>query len=71
MLHKHLASLLGHEAAHEARVPQFTGDTQVLAAAHQCVGLAAFGSGGNAVRGEVVLFAAGDGDESGGCGGGG
>lgn len=61
--------LLGHfleEAANEARVPQFTGDAQVFAAAHQSIGLAALGSGGDAIGVKVLLFAACNGDES--CG---
>lgn len=69
VLHHHLPPHLAHELLDEARVPEFRGDAQVLAAAHQGVGFAAFGRGRDAVRVEVGLFAAGDGDEAGvGCG---
>lgn len=65
MLNKHLARVLGLVLADPARVPKFTRNAEILAAAHQRVRPAAFCSGGDAVRGEVVLFAAGDGDEAG------
>lgn len=64
MLHPYLLRIRSNEGADEAGIPQLAGDAEVFAAAHQGVGFAAFGGGGDAVRGEVVHFAAGDGDES-------
>src|SRR4051812_32700689 len=43
VLDPHLLAVLRHEAADEDRVPQLRRDAQVLAAAHQSVGFAAFG----------------------------
>lgn len=63
MFDKHLLNMLFLELADPAWIPQLAGDTQVLAAAHHGVGLAALGSGGDAFGVEVVLFAAGDGDK--------
>ncbi len=64
MLHPHLLRMLRHVLPYVAWIPQLRRHAQVLAAAHQRVGLAPLGGGGDAVRVEVVLFAAGDGDES-------
>lgn len=64
VLDDHLLTHVGHEALDESRVPEFGGDTQILAAAHQGVGLAAFGCGGDAIRVEIGLFATGYADET-------
>jgi hypothetical protein len=65
VLDKQLADMSLHEAADEARVPELRGDSEVFAAAHQGVGFAALGRGRDAVGVEVLLFAAGEGDEAG------
>lgn len=64
MLDKHLARVLGLELADPPRIPQLAGNAQVLAAPHQRVGLAPFRRCRDAVGAEIVLFAAGDGDEA-------
>ena len=64
MLHPNLLRVLRYEFADKSRVPQFAGDAEVFAAAHQSVGFAAFGRGGDAFGGEVVHLAARDGYES-------
>lgn len=58
MLDPLLDGVLLHELADEAGVPELRGDAEVLAAAHEGVGLAALGGGGDAVLGEVLLLAA-------------
>jgi hypothetical protein len=65
VLDEKLADMSLHEAADEARVPELRGDSEVFAAAHQGVGFAAFGGGRDAVGVEVLLLAAGEGDEAG------
>lgn len=65
VLHHHLAHVSFHEAANESGIPELGGDSQVFAAAHERVGLAAFGCGGDAVGIEILLFATGEGDEAG------
>lgn len=64
MLHKQLPRVLAHEPANKPRIPELRRDAQVLAAAHQRVGLAPFSSRRDAVGVEVRLLAAGEGDES-------
>ena len=64
VLDEDLPGMVLDEPLYEARIPQFTGDAEVLTATHHGVGLAALGSGGNPVGGEIVLLAAGNGDES-------
>lgn len=64
MLDERLARVLGLELADPARIPELAGDAQVLAAPDERVGAAPLRGGGDAVGGEVVLFAAGDGDQS-------
>ena len=64
VLHPRLPRVLLDEFPDEAWVPELAGHAEVFAAAHQRVGFAALGGGGDAFGGEVVLFAAGDGDES-------
>ena len=64
VLHHHLAHVGLHEATDEPRVPELGGDPQVLAAAHEGVGLAALGRGGDAVGVEVLLFATSEGNEA-------
>lgn len=58
MLDPHLPGHLPIEGADEAWVPQLRRDAQVLAAPHQRVALAALGRRRDAVRVEVLLFAA-------------
>jgi hypothetical protein len=53
----------GLELADEARVPELRGDAQVLAAAHQRVGLAPLARRGDRLLGEVRALAARLGDE--------
>lgn len=65
MLHHHLAHVGLHESTNEPGIPELGGDSQVFAAAHERVRLAALGRGGDAVGVEVLLFAAGEGDEAG------
>ena len=60
VLHHHLAHVSLHEATDESGIPELGGDSQVFAAAHERVGLAALGRGGDAVGVEVLLFAAGE-----------
>jgi hypothetical protein len=64
MLHHQLAHVSLHESTNEPGIPKLGGNSQVFAAAHQRVGLAALGRGGDAVGVEVLLFAAGEGDEA-------
>lgn len=64
MLDEDLPGMVLHEFLCKARIPQFAGDAEVLTATHHGVGLAALGSGGNPVGAEIVLLAAGNGDES-------
>lgn len=65
VLDEQFADMSLHEAANEARVPELRRDSEIFAAAHQGVGLAAFGRGRDAVGVEVLLLAAGEGDEAG------
>ena len=65
MLNKHLPRILRLVLANPARIPQFTRDPEILTAADERVRATPLGGGRNAVRGEIVLFAAGDGDEPG------
>ena len=64
MLDHHLPRLLLQIPLNKPRIPEFGRDAEVFAAPHQGVGFAAFGGGGDAVGVEVLLFAAGDGDEA-------
>lgn len=59
MLHKHFFRIFRFVASNPARIPQFTGNTQILAAAYQRIRFAAFSGCGDTVWVEVVLFAAG------------
>ena len=61
MLHHHLLPPLRHEPLNKPRIPEFGGNPEVFAAAHESVGFAAFGCGRDAFGVEVLLFAAGDG----------
>ena len=65
VLHHHLAHVSLHEATDESGIPELGGNSQIFAAAHERVGLAALGRGGDAVGVEVLLFAAGERDEAG------
>ena len=64
MLHPNLLPVLRYEFPDIPRVPQLTGDAQVFTAAHQRVGFAALGRGGDGLRRKVVHLAARDGHES-------
>jgi hypothetical protein len=64
VLHHHLAHVSLHEPTDEPGIPELGGDSQVFAAAHERVGLAALGRGRDAVGIEVLLFATGEGDEA-------
>ena len=57
MLHPDLLRLVLHKCSDVSRVPELTGNTKIFAAPHQGIGFAAFGGGGNAFGGEIVLFA--------------
>lgn len=65
VLHHHLAHVSLHEATDESGIPELGGNSQVFAAAHERVGLAALGRGGDTVGVEVLLFTTGEGDEAG------
>jgi hypothetical protein len=58
MLHPHLLCNLRRELANKPWVPEFARNTQVLAAAHQGIRLAALGGSGDAIGIEILLFAA-------------
>ena len=64
VLHHHLAHVGLHESANEPGIPELGGDSQIFAAAHERIRLAALGRGGDAVGVEVLLFATGEGDEA-------
>ena len=64
MLHPNLLPVVRYEFPDIPRVPQFTGDAKVFAAAHQRVGFTAFDRGGDGLGREVVHLAARDGHES-------
>lgn len=59
-----LPRVLSHEFSDEARIPEFAGNAEIFAAAHQRVGLAPFGGGWDPVGAEVVLLATGYGNEA-------
>jgi hypothetical protein len=65
MLNPDLLNAFLDEVQNKPWVPEFAGDAKVLATPHESIGLAAFGSCGNALGGEVILLATGDGDEPG------
>jgi hypothetical protein len=65
MLGKYLDAVFLFILADEHWVPELTGDTKVLAAPHQRIGLARLGSGRDTVDAKILLFAAGNGDEAG------
>lgn len=65
VLDHRLGAVLCLELADELWVPELRGDAEVLAAAHEGVGFACLGGGGDAGGVEVFLFAAGNGDEAG------
>lgn len=64
MFHKDLPRVLSLELADPARIPQFAGNAQILTAPDKRVGATSLRRGGDAVGREVVLFAAGDGDQT-------
>lgn len=64
MLYPHLLCQLARKLADKARIPELRRNAQIFTAAHQGVGLAALGGGGDAVGVKVLLFAAGYGDEA-------
>lgn len=60
MFDESFTSMLGLELPDESWVPQLTGNPQVFAAPHHCVGFATFGRSRDAIFIEVVLFSASD-----------
>lgn len=64
MLNPHLVAVLLLEGPEETRVPELRRDAEVLAAAHQGVGLAALAGGRDRVFGKVAALATGLADES-------
>jgi len=64
VLHPYFPDVLFLEFPDEDWVPELACNAQIFTAAEEGVGFAAFGCGGDAIGGEVVLLAAGDGDES-------
>jgi hypothetical protein len=56
MLDNHLLGHLFHVFPDESRIPEFRSNTQILAAAHKGIGLAAFGCSGNAIGVKVLLL---------------
>lgn len=64
MLDPDLFCAVGQELANEARVPELACNTQVLATAHQGVGLTSFGGSRDALGVKIVLLAAGNGYKS-------
>lgn len=64
VLDPHLPRQFGRELADEPRIPELARNAQIFAAAHECVRLAALSGGWDAVGIKVLLFAAGDGDET-------
>ena len=59
VLHPDLLRHVPGKCPDEPRVPELRRNAQVFTASHEGVGFAAFGSGGDAVRVEVLLLAAG------------
>jgi hypothetical protein len=59
MLDPYLPRQLARKFAYKPWIPEFAGDTQVFAAAHERVGFAAFGCGWDPVGVEVLLLTAG------------
>jgi hypothetical protein len=64
MLHKYFTRILRLVLPDPARIPEFTCDTEVLAASHQRIGSTSLGSCGNTIGGEVILLTTSDGDKS-------
>lgn len=64
MFHKRLTGVFGSKLADPAGVPELASHAKIFTAAHHGVGFAALCCGGDAVGGEIVLFAARDGDEA-------
>lgn len=56
MLYPDLLRVRLHEFAYEPRIPELGGDTQVLAAAHESIRLAALGRCGDTVFIEIMHF---------------
>lgn len=65
VLHPYLLCHLVRKLPDEARIPELRCYAQVFATSHQGVGFAAFGRSRDAVRVEVLLLAAGNGNKSG------
>src|SRR5437588_7926713 len=57
MLNKLLLAVLFLEVLDEARVPELTDDSEILASAHQGIRFATFSCSGNTAWVKVVLFA--------------
>lgn len=64
VLHPDLLCMLCNELPDETWVPQFAGNTEVFAASHECIRLAAFYGSWDAFGRKVILFATGNGYES-------
>lgn len=58
MLDKYLACVRRPELADPPRIPELAGNPEILTAAHQRIGPAPLRRGGDAIRREIVLFAA-------------
>lgn len=57
MFNPNLLRMACNEFSNEAWIPEFTGNAEVLAAAHKSIGLAALDGGWYTFRREVILFA--------------
>lgn len=63
MFDENLPGMLSLEFADPARVPELTGDTEILAATHESIGSTPLCSRGNTIRREVILFTASNGNK--------
>lgn len=64
VLREDLNAVLRLELADETGIPQFAGDTEVLAAAHERVALACLSRGGDAIGVKVLLLSSGNANKS-------
>jgi hypothetical protein len=64
VLHKDFTCVFRLVLPDPARIPEFTRNTEVLAASHQRIGSTSLRSRGNTIGGEVILLTTGDGDKS-------
>jgi hypothetical protein len=56
MLNPALLHIVLSEPANKYGIPEFGGDTEILAATHQSVGLGTLDSGGDALGAEEVVY---------------